>query len=97
MREELKPLEYPVAPKIDGCSDEEARRSVHEYLERVEFVVTENRRRADLALRRMKICITFHAFLNPWGGLEYIQTHHFRWCPHRYWFDEPRLYAKDSQ
>lgn len=88
MRDDLKKLEAPTPPAIDGLSDSEAKTAVTEYVEELEFVTLENQRRFKAAFRRIKLCMQLHALINPFGGIKYIHTHHFRWCPHYSWFSD---------
>lgn len=85
MRDDLKPLSWPIPPDIQGMNDTSARETVKEYLDGIEFVVKENERRSKRALRRMKLCTWVRLTVSV-GNPESIK-HHYSWCPHDYWFN----------
>lgn len=87
MREDLKPVSWPVPPDIAGMGTEIARDFVEEYLARIEYSSLENERRLKKAFRRIKWCMVLHSMLHP-GDAKAIRTRHFSWCPHPYWFQD---------
>lgn len=95
MRKDLEKLEPPSLPSIDGLNNSEAKAAVNQYLEDLEFVTLENQRRFEKAFRRMKWCMFLHGLMNPYGGVKYIHTHHFRWCPHYSWFEDWKPWAEE--
>lgn len=95
MREGLEKLKVPTPPSIDRLSDSEAKAVVTQYVEELEFVTLENQQRFEKAFRRMKWCMWLHSLMNPFGGIKYIHTHHFNWCPHYSWFADWKPWAEE--
>lgn len=82
----LKPLNTPPFPNVDGLSDEEARHIVLDFLNSYEWILEENARRFEKAMKKIKRCAFLRGFLNPFG-LPLEETH-FSWCPAPYWINQ---------
>lgn len=87
MREDLKPVRWPIPPSIAGMDNESAREVIEDYIAGLEYSARENETRFKKAFRRINLCMSLHAILYP-GNAKAIRERHFKWCPRPYWFED---------
>lgn len=78
----------PPYPNVDGYTDEETKFAIENFLNRGEFVLSENQRRFKKAMRRIRLCAMIKSFKQvifngPSASVDMYK--HYSWCPALNW------------